>query len=82
MKNDFIKKKRMPFVVAPHLVVVSILAFLGIAVYLSWPLAMDPSVHFTGIHQGKLTKKSLGELWNFRGPVYNAYLWALYQITT
>lgn len=82
MKNDLFKLRHVPAVVVPQLVLVSVLALVGITVYLSWPLAVDPSVHFTGIHQGVINQRPLGELWTFRGPVYNAYLWVLYQITT
>lgn len=74
--------KPLPSFLLPHAIVIAAFALLGVITYLSWPLASDPSVHFTGIHQGVVTGKDLGELWTFRGPVYNGYLWGLYRVTT
>lgn len=67
---------------ASSVILVVLLPLLGwgILSFLSWPLAPDPSIHLTGVHQGVLNEMGLGQMWTFRGPVYNAYLLLLYSI--
>ena len=54
------------------------LVAVGVVSYFNWPLHGDASTHLTGIHQALVTGRGLQEAWNFRGPVYNVYLFCLY----